>query len=406
MSLDRLDERLDRQLVEQGRMLTVYLEARLSESTDFSSDSDLAFDIALYLEQASEESKLHRIFLFDTSQRVLFDSRNEVEVGQREPLLQADREQLQQLWRDEPSTTPFYPVENGYAKRAYLPLSGSSGNPDLGLALEAGAVSFEELGRFKRALSTLSLISLLVGGGALLVLMQVMRRQRRIEEILSRTERAMEAGQLTAALAHELRNPLGIMHTNAEVLLDRVQDRDKEIVRDILGEVRRLSSLIGRFLNLSSQKPSSWTSCSVREVLEKVTERQKGKWAPQGVDISLHLSQDNDPIRTQVDRLESVFDNLIENAAHAVEGSQEGHVEITVKSRRKWIEVIIEDNGPGFSPEALRMALHPFYSERPKGTGIGLTLARRIVEDHGGKLMLSNRRGGGAQVKLLFPRQR
>jgi signal transduction histidine kinase len=115
-------------------------------------------------------------------------------------------------------------------------------------------------------------------------------------------------------------------------------------------------------------------------------------------------SGEDDEIQAQPDRLESVLDNLIDNAIQAMEGRAGGRIEIEIRSNRKTIEVEFRDNGPGFSSDALQMALQPFYSGRPKGTGIGLTLARRIVEDHGGKLTLANRRQGGAVVRLTFKR--
>ncbi len=404
ISLDRLDDRLDRELFDLGRILSVYLDARLTDADDDSARETALLDLTLYLEQAAGRTPLRRMFLFDRENRIYFDSRDEVEIGQKEPLLEADREQLDRLWAGGEAATTFYPIEEGYAKRAYIPIGANASAPQLGLGLEAGSDAFAALGRFRAALTTLTLVSLAVGAAAILILIQVMRRQKHIEEILSRTERAMEAGRLTAALAHELRNPLGIIHTNCEVLLRRLTDQDQETARDILEEVQRMSALVARFLNLSSQKPSEWQLCALGALAQKAASRATAKAKERGVEIQVLRSGENDEIQAQPDRLESVLDNLIDNALQAMEGRAGGRIEIEIRSNRKTVEAEFRDNGPGFSSDALQMALQPFYSGRPKGTGIGLTLARRIVEDHGGKLTLANRRQGGAVVRLNFKR--
>ena len=79
-------------------------------------------------------------------------------------------------------------------------------------------------------------------------------------------------------------------------------------------------------------------------------------------------------------------------------------IEIEIRPHRRTVELEVKDNGPGFSSEALKMAMQPFYSDRSKGTGLGLAIARRIVEDHGGTLSLQNRPTGGACVCLIFNR--
>lgn len=417
ISQQRLDERLDRQLVEAGRSLRVYLEQLPLQAGQEIDDASL-LDASLYLQQIARESALRRLFLFDPQGRVWFDSREEVEPGQGEPLLEADREQLEQLWQGQPATTPFYPIEQGHAKRAYVPLRDATGKPVWGLALEAGSTAFSELAVFRRALRTLALASAVVALGAVLVLVQVVQRARHLEEIVSRTERALEAGQLTAALAHELRNPLGIIHTNAEVLREQVSPDQQGGVRDILEETERLSSLISRFLDLSSQKPAEWAPCSLGALAEKVLSRHKAKTQALGIEVELKRPAEGDEVLAQADRLESVLDNLIANAEQALESpsprspasshgarrSAARRIEVEVQARRRTVVMEVRDTGPGLSGEALRMAVQPFYSGRAQGTGLGLAIVRRIVEDHGGTLKLQNRPAGGASVCLTFKR--
>jgi signal transduction histidine kinase len=232
----------------------------------------------------------------------------------------------------------------------------------------------------------------------------VVRRARRIEKIMERTERAMEAGQLTAALGHELRNPLGILHTNAEVLKDRVEEEDRETVQDMIEEIGRLDGLIRRFLDLSSQKPGQWAPLEPAEIIGKAVTRNRKKLTEARVQCDIKTGEGAGPVSGQSDRLLRVFDNLIENALHALEVRQDGKIEILISGKRKSVIIDIRDNGPGFSTEALEHALQPFYTSRPKGSGIGLALCRRIIEDHGGQLTLKNLSQQGASVEIRLPK--
>lgn len=403
VSRSRLDEQLDGRLLEQGRALRVYLESLQADDDD--SGSEL-LEATLYLQRVAEESPLHRLFLISPEGWVLFDSLEEVDLGQKEPLLEADEAQLRRLWQGQFAATTFYPTGDGYAKRGYVPIRSSEGQTIWGLVLETGSSAFVGLEQFRRAMSTLSLASVGVAVLAVLVLAQVVRRARRLEEIMARTERAIEAGRLTAALAHELRNPLGIIQTNAEVLLAQLPSEAQESARDILGEVDRLSATIARFLDLSSQKPGEWISYSLGEVAASAAGRHRSRLAGKGIEIECDRPERGDEIEAQVDRLESVFDNLLSNAEHALEGRKGGRIKIEVRPTRRGVSVEVRDNGPGFSGEALKMALQPFYSDRATGAGIGLAIARRIVEDHGGTLTLKNRFGGGAVVQMVFPKKR
>ncbi|HEQ60728.1 MAG TPA: hypothetical protein ENN74_03875, partial [Firmicutes bacterium] len=141
VSQQRLDERLDLQLIEEGRSLRVYIE-QLPLRVEGELDEAALLDASLYLREVARESTLRRLFLFDPGGRVWFDSREEVSPGQGEPLLVADQEQLEQLWQGQPATTPFYPIQQGYAKRAYVPIRDEQGMPVWGLALEAGSEAF------------------------------------------------------------------------------------------------------------------------------------------------------------------------------------------------------------------------------------------------------------------------
>jgi signal transduction histidine kinase len=405
VSLERLDQRLDQRMLDMGRVFSLYLES-LPLSADEAVDSSNLQEAHLYLQDFLEDSPAERVFIFTRDGQVLYDSAGEVEPGQSEPLLQADRTQLEKMWSGQPASTTFYPVEQGYAKRTYIPLRDWSGQTVLGLGLQAGAGAFADLYRFRRALWTLSIVSAVVAVAVILILSRVIRRARRLEDMIRRTERALEAGQLTAALAHEIRNPLGIMRTNAEYLSERVPENLKVVVQDVLEEVDRLSLLIARFFDLGSQRPGRMQSCSLHALLGRVLERHARRLEKSPVEIKVHPDAGSDEVPVQPDRIEGIIYNLLDNAMHALESAERPVLEISIRAKRKKVEMEFRDNGPGFSTEALKSASEPFYSGRTKGTGLGLAIARRVMEDHGGTLLLKNHPGGGAVIILRFPRRK
>ena len=136
--------------------------------------------------------------------------------------------------------------------------------------------------------------------------------------------------------------------------------------------------------------------------IEKIVARYRTQLESKGIQIEIIRHPGNDEIPMQTDRLKSVVENLIDNSRQVLEGKAGGWIKIEIKASRKNVQVEIRDNGPGFSNEALKLAVQPFYTNRPQGTGIGLTIVRRVVEDHGGVLILSNHRQGGALVRLDF----
>lgn len=406
LSLQRLDERLDRRLLEVGSLVKVDLDALDWESSGTTNPIPPA--AVAQLNRSATAASLDRIFVFDREGIVWYDSSGLLEPGQREWLLEGDQRQLDRVWQGIGATTPFYPVGDGHEKRAYVPIEPEATEQiQLALGLSAASGDFADLKRFSRALWISTLASVSVALIAVLLLIQVVRRAVRMEETISRTERAIAAGQLTSSLAHELRNPLGIIQTNAEVLSERGDSTQRECARDILCEVQRLSQLIERFLNLSSQRPEQWTLCSAGEIVRRIVQRHQPALQKAGIETMVDMPENiDDRISAQEDRLESALSNLIENAQHALAGASSAKLEIAVSEDRRRIVVEIRDNGPGFSNESLQMAFQPFYTARDKGTGLGLAIVRTIMADHQGSIDIRNRRQGGALVRLIFPKNR
>jgi len=108
-------------------------------------------------------------------------------------------------------------------------------------------------------------------------------------------------------------------------------------------------------------------------------------------------------LRADASQLRQVLHNLIQNAQDALEGRQHGLIRIEVARKADTLTLRVLDNGPGFPPELLRHAFEPYFTTKPKGTGLGLAVIKKILDDHGARVRLVNRTEGGAMVEIEFP---
>ena len=231
-----------------------------------------------------------------------------------------------------------------------------------------------------------------------------------LQDSLRKAETMAAMGALVAGVAHEVRNPLFSMTATLDAFEARHRERARdephlEILRSQLG---RLQQLMRDLLEYGKPQSLELTDLGLPEVVEQAAEATANA-AVEGA-VSVRCLADSELPRIQGDRnrLVQVFSNLILNAIqHSPRGA-----EIVVafqamqQNGRYWLEATVEDQGPGFAGEALPHVFEPFYTRRRGGTGLGLALVFRIVEQHGGTVSAGNRPGGGGLLRLRFPLSR
>ena len=225
-----------------------------------------------------------------------------------------------------------------------------------------------------------------------------------------RSERLAALGQLTAGLAHELRNPLGTMKTSAE-LLQRQVGGNNEIAAEMAGyiatEVDRTNSLITRFLDFARPLRLNREKGDLAALLDRVTERfEREKSGPaRSVSVFKNYSPDIPPIAFDPQLLEGAILNLVMNAAQA--SPPDGVV--TIKTRRvegnpgPAVEIAVIDRGCGIDPKNLESIFNPFFTTKPDGVGLGLAIVSKIIDDHGGKIAVASTRGEGSVFRVYLP---
>lgn len=206
-------------------------------------------------------------------------------------------------------------------------------------------------------------------------------------EQLARAARLESLGQLTAGLAHEIRNPLHAMRGTAEVLLDAVPEEqpEHEVGRGLINEIDRLSGVLKRFLDFARKAPTEHGDVSLGRVMERVGDLVRAQAGKQGTLIELHTLSAG-TVRGDEEQLVQVVLALVLNALQALE--QGGRVRLVATERSLRVE---NDGPPVEQPERV---FDPFYTSRAGGTGLGLSVAWRIVELHGGRIEARNERAG------------
>lgn len=281
---------------------------------------------------------------------------------------------------------------------AYFPLQAPGGERTV-LALEAGKAIAAAHARLRRALA-LGVGLACAGALALFGLaVRVRRAARREREVAEHAARGAAVTRMAAAVAHEVRNPLGIIRGAVELVRERagpqLGPRDRERLEDVLGEVGRLRALTEDFLDLSADRPLQEELVDLGAL---ATDAARGSRSLHP-DLDVWVSFGPATVRADPGRLRQVLANLLANAAQA--GAR--RVELRGGAQGQEVRVMVADDGPGIPPEVRERLFEPFASARPGGTGLGLAVSRRIVERHGGALRLLAE-GPGAVFELVLPR--
>ena len=225
-----------------------------------------------------------------------------------------------------------------------------------------------------------------------------------------RTERLAALGHMSAGLAHEIRNPLGVIKGSAEMLQQKVEDSNpvaKELAEYISSEVNRLSSFVTRFLNFARPEKLTLSRASVTEILDRSLDSVREHYPDARVVVMRTYAPELPEIFVDAELCESVFTNLIQNAYEAM--GSEGDLRVSVfeanEKLRDGVAVLIEDTGPGIAPALREQIFNPFISTKKTGTGLGLSIVSKVIDEHHGSIRIEQSATGGARFVIFFPAQ-
>ena len=224
------------------------------------------------------------------------------------------------------------------------------------------------------------------------------------EEAVRRSDRLAALGQLTAGLAHELRNPLGTIKGSAE-MLSRQLSAENEVAREMAGfissEVDRTNSLVTRFLQFARPLQVRLENADLTQMLDRAIAAAERE-APQ-IAIYRNYAPEIPPFPFDAELMERVFYNLVLNAAQAT--APGGAVTVKTRAANGVAEIAVIDRGVGIDPKQRVHIFNPFLTTKPSGVGLGLAIVSKIVDEHGGKIAVESEPGKGSIFLVMLPMQ-
>jgi signal transduction histidine kinase len=243
---------------------------------------------------------------------------------------------------------------------------------------------------------------------------RVRKASARLEETqrqLFQSEKLAALGKLSAGIAHEIRNPLTsikiLIHSLVdETATDASREKDLAVIET---EIGRVNKIIKQFLDFARPRPPSLEPMDVRTVLEETLALLIYEMEAQGVSLERNYSPDLPPIPMDREQMKQVFLNLMLNAAQAMDRGGKLTIHTALRSQHPGdrnsplVEIGIQDTGPGLSGDIRAKIFEPFFSTKEEGIGLGLPIAQRIVEEHGGEIRVGSSPGEGTTFYVILP---
>jgi PAS domain S-box-containing protein len=224
---------------------------------------------------------------------------------------------------------------------------------------------------------------------------------------LLQAERQAAWGEVARRLAHEIKNPLTPIQLSAERLQLKLDEKldahDARILKratdTIVSQVAAMKNMVTDFADYARAPAPHFSQLDMHQLIQEIMGLYEGNSSP----INLQLDARNFLINGDPTRLRQVLHNLLQNAHDALQHIVMPKIVIATRNLTDHLQVIIRDNGSGFSPQILARVFEPYMTTKSKGTGLGLPIVKKITEEHGGNISIENNPEGGAQITLILP---
>lgn len=229
---------------------------------------------------------------------------------------------------------------------------------------------------------------------------------------LIQAQRDAAWGEVARRLAHEIKNPLTPIQLSAERIrhkyLERMEGRDAEVLErathTIVQQVDAMKEMVNAFSEYARPPRLQLQALDLNYLIQEVVELYRS--SPQRPDFQLQLEETLPPVLADAGRLRQLLHNLIKNALEAAGNREPCIVTLTTRQdsgrHHQWLELTVQDNGPGFGPDVMEQLFEPYVTTKPKGTGLGLAIVKKIVEEHSGTISARNTESG-AQLTMRLP---
>ena len=220
---------------------------------------------------------------------------------------------------------------------------------------------------------------------------------------LEQADRLATTGQMAASMAHEIKNPLAGVLGALQVFESEMKENDErqEIFAEMKLQLERMNHAVNDLLAYARPTPPHFEEVNLRPMIEKTLALLRCQTDSQGITIRTLFPGDNVVLDADGKQLQQVLWNIMLNGLQAM--NQEGTLTVATRAQNEQVEIVVRDTGKGIPPEQIGKIFHPFFTTRHRGTGLGMTISRGIVEHHRGSIDVASDVGKGTTVRIVLP---
>jgi two-component system NtrC family sensor kinase len=233
--------------------------------------------------------------------------------------------------------------------------------------------------------------------------------KKKMDDYLSRVEKFAALGRIVSGIAHEVRNPLASIYTTVQNLENELSEHNsaRDDLQNIMQEIDRVEKLIRQILNLAKPVPLQIETVDINDLLLATMPLIEKEAKKKGIVLKSQLTGDIEYIEADPNRLRQVILNLLINAIESI--TTKGRITISTEmvveadSQKKWVLMKCKDNGIGISPDIIDNIFDPFFTTKNVGTGLGLAVSHKIIQDHDGMIEVESQKNSGSTFSVKLP---
>ncbi|RKZ33329.1 hypothetical protein DRQ33_04435 [bacterium] len=351
-----------------------------------------------------DREEIYNISVLDTTGEIIYSTDSRLAVGIPNPYWASETKAIKTASLGIPTYGGLRKVEDRFLRVAFAPIYDPFGEVIGIMGLEAGANYFGLLATLHQGLWILGIVSTIA---IIFIIVILWLGKRELEKLYSQLERAATLsgiGMMAATLAHEVKNPLAIIKSSAESIPDAPKNEVIELVDFINEEVERLAGIVESHLAVARGREFPKVPQKLSAVVEKVIPRYQKKLGKQGIGVIVEVESDP-KVPYSFPSIRQVIYNIMENAASATQKGGIIRVKIGTENikQNEYGYISISDTGTGIPTDKLEHIFEPFHTTKKQGTGLGLFIAKQIIEGHNGDILVESDESVGTTFKILIP---
>ena len=239
---------------------------------------------------------------------------------------------------------------------------------------------------------------------AILSVVRDVTERKRIGERLKRTERIAELGTLASGMAHEIGTPMNVILGRAEYLMNRTHEEPiKKGLQTIISQVERITRVMNQLLSFARRRVPERHALDLKQVVDNSLDMFEERFSRHHIHAAVTCDQDIPPVLADVDQMSQVLINLVINSTHAMPNG--GKLDIILTADQDHVHLKVMDTGHGIPPTTLPRIFEPFFTTKDsgEGTGLGLTVVKGIIDEHGGSITVQSEEGKGTTFLIQLP---